>query len=282
MKITLLGTGSPEAYARRASSGYLVEIGDDKILLDCGGGVFDRLLQSGRMPSDITHLFFTHLHTDHMMDYARLIHGAWDEGGAPLPVWGPAPIAGINERFFGIDGAFAHDLRARTELPQSQEVWVSRGGTIPREWPQPQITEIEPGFNYQGDCWRLTTCRATHAQPLLECMAFRIEADGKSFVYSGDTGINDDVEALSKDADLLLHWCYRPDKAEATEAMRAMTPTPGEIAAMAARNDVKRLILTHFRKSMDDEATYQAAHASMKAAFDGPASIAEDLDETIL
>ena len=66
-------------------------------------------------------------------------------------------------------------------------------------------------------------------------MAFRIEADGKSFVYSGDTSINDDVEALSKDADLLLHWCYRPDKAEATEAMRAMTPTPGEIAAMAAR-----------------------------------------------
>lgn len=113
-------------------------------------------------------------------------------------------------------------------------------------------------------------------------MAFRIEADGKSFVYSGDTGINDDVEALSKDADLLLHWCYRPDKAEATEAMRAMTPTPGEIAAMAARNDVKRLIFTHFRKSMDDEATHQAAHASMKAAFDGPASIAKDLDEIIL
>ena len=85
MKITLLGTGSPEAYARRASSGYLVEIGEDVILLDCGGGVYDRLLQSGRLPSDITHLFLTHLHTDHMMDYARLVHGAWDEGGAPVP-----------------------------------------------------------------------------------------------------------------------------------------------------------------------------------------------------
>ena len=56
MKITLLGTGSPEANARRASSGYLVESGDDVILFDCGGGVFDRLLQAGYKPVSYTHL----------------------------------------------------------------------------------------------------------------------------------------------------------------------------------------------------------------------------------
>lgn len=282
MKITLLGTGSPEAHVRRASSGYLVEVGADKILLDCGGGVYDRLLQSGRRPSDITHLFLTHLHTDHMMDYARLIHGAWDEGGAPLPVWGPAPIAGINDRFFGLNGAFAHDLRARTERPQKPDIWTANDRSAPVEWPHPNITEIEPGFAWQGGGWRLTSCRATHAQPFLECMAFRIEADGKSFVYSGDTGINDEVEALSQGADLLLHWYYRPDKQGAAEAMRAKMPTPGDIAAMAARNGVKRLILTHFRKSMDDDATHQTTLAAMKAVFDGPASIAEDLDQIIL
>ncbi len=59
MKITLLGTGSPESTPSRASSGYLVEIGGDRILLDCGGGVVSRLIESGRRPGDITHLFFT-------------------------------------------------------------------------------------------------------------------------------------------------------------------------------------------------------------------------------
>ncbi|MEQ3679456.1 MBL fold metallo-hydrolase [Pseudophaeobacter sp.] len=78
MKLTILGSGSPEAYARRASSGYLLEVGEDVILFDCGGGVFDNLLRSGRKPSDITHLFFTHYHSDHMMDYARLVHAAVD------------------------------------------------------------------------------------------------------------------------------------------------------------------------------------------------------------
>ncbi|MEZ5676915.1 MAG: MBL fold metallo-hydrolase, partial [Thalassovita sp.] len=81
MKLTVLGSGSPEAYLRRASSGYLLDIGDDVVLFDCGGGVYDNLLRAGRKPSEITHIFFSHLHSDHMMDYARLIHAAWDEGG---------------------------------------------------------------------------------------------------------------------------------------------------------------------------------------------------------
>ena len=82
MKITCLGTGTPESHKRRASSGYLVEIGDDRILLDCGV-VWSRLIEAGAQPGDITHLFFTHLHSDHMMDYARLIHAAWDEKARP-------------------------------------------------------------------------------------------------------------------------------------------------------------------------------------------------------
>ncbi|MEM8951280.1 MAG: MBL fold metallo-hydrolase, partial [Pseudomonadota bacterium] len=75
MKLTILGSGSPEAYARRASSGYLLEVAGQRILFDCGGGVVSRLVEAGFRPSDIDYLFFTHLHSDHMIDYARLIHG---------------------------------------------------------------------------------------------------------------------------------------------------------------------------------------------------------------
>ena len=51
MKITCLGTGTPESHMKqRASSGYLVEIGDDRILLDCGGGVVSRLIEARLSP----------------------------------------------------------------------------------------------------------------------------------------------------------------------------------------------------------------------------------------
>lgn len=277
MKLTILGSGSPEAYARRASSGYLLEVGDDKILFDCGGGVFDNLLRAGYKPSDITHLFFTHLHSDHMMDYARLVHAAWDEGGAPLKVWGPAPIAEITEGYFGPDGVLSTDLRARTELPASQQVWTSRGGILPRPWPAPEVVEIEPGFTISGEDWQLASCSVPHAQPFLTCMGFSVEAAGKKFVYSGDAGICDDLTALTRNADLLLHWCYRLSIDTIHPAIADKSPSPALIARMAANAGVKRLVITHFRVHMDSPESCQSALRDLAEHFPGRAEIAEDL-----
>ena len=89
--------------------------------------MFDNLLRTGLRPSEITHVFFSHLHSDHMMDYARLIHAAWDEGVAQIKVIGPKPIQFVTDGLFGPNGALSHDIRARTELKPSQQVWVARG-----------------------------------------------------------------------------------------------------------------------------------------------------------
>ena len=277
MKLTILGSGSPEAYIRRASSGYLVEVGTDTILFDCGGGVFDNLLRAGRQPSDITHIIFTHLHSDHMMDYARLVHAAWDEGGVPIKIYGPAPIRAITDGYFGADGVLAHDLRARTELPQSQEVWLARGGTLPRPWPAPDVHEITAGDSIEGEGWRIDSATAPHAQPFLECMAFALSHAGKKFVYSGDSGLCPEVSALSKNADLLLHWCYRLDGIEATQSMAKTTPTPSEIGEMAKKAQARRLVLTHFRKYMDKKSLFDKALHNAREAFGDHVVIAEDL-----
>ncbi len=120
MRLTILGSGSPEPCVRRASSGFLLEASGAKLLFDCGGGVFDRLLQAGYDPSGVDYLFFSHLHSDHIMDFARLVHARRDSDATPLKVFGPPPVAEATERLFGPDGAFAHDLRARTQFPSSQ------------------------------------------------------------------------------------------------------------------------------------------------------------------
>lgn len=272
MRLTLLGTGSPEAYTRRASSGYLLEVGADTVLFDCGGGVFDNLLRAGKSPSDITHLYFTHLHSDHMMDYARLVHAAWDEGAPPLKVYGPAPISAITQRLFGPDGAYAYDLTARTELPQSQEVWTARGGTLPRPWPAPEVTEIGPDHVAHHGTWQLHTCPVPHAQPLLECFGFAVETAGRKFVYSGDAGLCPELEALAQDADLLLHWCYRLDSDQASAAMTATAPSPQQILDMAEQVGAQQVILTHFRKHMDAAFDLGAVQSPLKW------SLGEDLD----
>lgn len=278
MKLTILGSGSPEAYVRRASSGYLLEIGDDKILFDCGGGVFDNLLRAGLKPSDISYIVFSHLHSDHMMDYARLVHAAWDEGGAPIKVFGPSPIAAITDGYFGRNGVLSHDLRARTELEPSQLVWQARGGTLPRAWPAPEITEIVDGATIQGKGWRILSFAVPHAQPVLSCFGFRLEAARKAFVYSGDAALCDALASHCSGADLLLHWCYRLDSQPSHPAMERLTPTPTEIAKMALRAGVQRLLLTHMRVNMDSPAQQAEVRAALSQHFKGPSEVVKDLD----
>ena len=279
MRLTVLGSGSPEPYARRASSGYLIETGGTKILFDCGGGVVGRLLEAGIAPAEIDYLFFSHLHSDHMMDYARLIHAAWEMGNKRIGVFGPAPIAQITERLFGPDGAFAHDLRARTEFAPSQQVWQDRGGSLPRPWPDPVITEVSPGFAFDGGTWQLTSCEVPHAQPHLICMGFRLEAEGRSLVYSGDAGLCEDLARLAAGADTLVHWCYRPDGEALHPVLDSLCPTPSEIAAFARGIGVKRLFLTHFRVHMDSPERYATAKESLSDHFGPDAGILEDLDQ---
>src|SRR5262245_38689700 len=73
MRIRLLGTGTPTPSLRRASSGYLVEVGDRKVLFDLGPGAYHRMLEAKVKPTEITDLFITHLHYDHWLDFIRLL-----------------------------------------------------------------------------------------------------------------------------------------------------------------------------------------------------------------
>ena len=277
MRVLCLGTGSPEPSVQRASSGYLVETGGDLLMLDCGGGVFGRLLECGRHPVDIEWLFISHLHSDHMMDYARLVHAAWDCGARPLRVFGPAPIGQITTGLFGPEGVFAHDLRARCEAEPSKEVWTRRGGTLPRLWPSPQVTEIEPGFTVEGDGWTLSTCEVQHVQPFLQCLAFRIDSNGRSVVYASDAGPSGTLESFARGADLLIHWCYRmAGEADGTEMAR-LSPTARDIAELANRAAVGKLVLTHIKPSMDTEENIGMIIRELESVCKGAFAIASDL-----
>ena len=112
----------------------------------------------------------------------------------------------------------------------------------------------------------------------MDCLGFSVEAGGKKFIYSGDTGINDDISALSSDADVLLHWCYRGVGEKLHPALEALCPDPGEVADMAQNAGAKRLLLTHFRTHMDSAEGHKKALVDLSKRFEGEASIVEDLE----
>lgn len=67
MKLTILGNHGPYPNGGGACSGYLVEDGDTRILLDMGSGTLGRLLSLIKLES-LTAIVITHSHFDHTSD----------------------------------------------------------------------------------------------------------------------------------------------------------------------------------------------------------------------
>jgi ribonuclease BN (tRNA processing enzyme) len=280
MRITLLGTGTPTPSLERQSSGYLVDVGGEVLVLDHGPGAHHRLLESGRRAVDVTHAFFSHLHYDHCMDYARLVLQRWDMGADRIPdleVYGPAPIARMTSQLFGDEGVFGPDIRARTEHQSSLDVFQSRGGQLPRRRPQPRVTEVHAGNVVRGGAWQVTVGHAAHVQPQLECLAFRIDSDEGSLCYSGDSGACAELTALARGVDVLIHMNHHFSGTEPSAAYRAACGNHEDNARMAQEAGVKTLVLTHVLPQIDRPGIREEIVHAIRKVFDGRVIWGEDL-----
>lgn len=282
MNITLLGTGSPTPSLKRMSSGYLIRTGSDVIVFDHGAGAYHRLLETGTPITDVSHLFFSHLHFDHCLDYARLVLTRWDQGAGSIPelkVYGPDYTSRMTKLLFKENGVFHPDLTARTEAKGSQAVFAARGGNLPRRWPNPDVREIHDGQIIEGDGWTLTVRTVIHQQPYLECFAFRLETPEGSLVYSGDTGPCPAMEELAGGCDVLIHMCYRISGTALNEEMDRGSSGHIEMAMLAQKAGVGTLVMTHLTEQMDIPGVREKLIQDIGAIFTGNLIWGEDLME---
>src|SRR5207247_7933761 len=92
MRLTVLGTGTIAFSPRRSCSGYYVEAGAARILMDCGSGTTRRLAELGIDWPAITHVVLSHFHIDPHADLPRVVF-AWKYGILP-PRSSPVDIIG--------------------------------------------------------------------------------------------------------------------------------------------------------------------------------------------
>jgi hypothetical protein len=77
----------------------------------------------------------------------------------------------MTELLFAESGVYGPDLAARTQRAGSQYSYEMRGGTLPRERPEPIVTEVAHGDVVEKEGWRITVAEVAHAQPQLICYA---------------------------------------------------------------------------------------------------------------
>ena len=280
MRIRLLGTGTPTPSLKRMSSGYLVETGARKILFDFGPGAYHRLLEAGVKPVQVTDVFFTHLHYDHCLDYVRLLMTRWDQGAGKIPelnVYGPAHTRKMTDSI--INDVFGPDLEARTELPMSQAVYVARGGKLPRAKPKPVVRELKNADVVSTDDFVVKVHSVIHAQPILECFGYRLEAEGASFAYSGDAGPCKAMEDLARNADVMVHMCHFISGTALNAEFEKRNGGHLEIARLAQAAGVRNLVASHITEQMDVPGVRERLIREMSEIFKGNLFFGEDLME---
>jgi len=281
MKLTLLGTGTPAPSLRRQSSGYVIEHDGDMLLLDQGPGATHRFLESGRSLTDVSHVFISHLHYDHIMDYPRVLLQRWDQGAGAiddLRVFGPAPLKQITNQLIGPDGIYHPDISARVDHHASQDVFVSRGGMLPRTRPDPDVREVTAGDTIEGKSWRVTVGEAWHFQPQLECLAYRFDCEEGSVTYSGDSGgVLDSMFELATGTDVLIHMCHFESGTEPNAEFRKTNGSHMDVAEIAKRAGVKSVVLTHIVPGLDRPGVLERMVGEMRTVFNGRIIVGADL-----
>jgi ribonuclease Z len=98
MRVIALGTGRRFIRSPQANTSWLVELGNgDKFVFDFGAGSHNNFISRVILPRDMTAYFATHLHADHVGDFAQMWIGGWAAGRSkPLVIYGPS---GTESRF---------------------------------------------------------------------------------------------------------------------------------------------------------------------------------------
>lgn len=213
MKLTVLGNNGPYPKAGGACSGFLLDSGETKLVLDFGNGVLSRLQQYIDI-EEISAVILSHLHSDHISDisilkYAadiKLMKGRMKD---PIKIYAPAePIEEFNR------------LKYKEAL---------------------ELIEINPDEKLMIGDLKVSFREMVHGY---KNYAVCIEKSPKKFVYSGDTCLNDGLVDFARNADLFLCEAGLLEKDD--KCIRAMHLTAKEAARIAKDAGVRRLLLTHF------------------------------------
>jgi ribonuclease BN (tRNA processing enzyme) len=185
----------------------------------------------------------------------------------------------MTDLIIGREGIFGPDLRARTELQMSLDVFAARGGVLPRRWPQPVVRELVSGDTVDCGEFRVHARAVLHAQPVLECFGYRVEAGGHSFAYSGDAGPCAAMQQLATDCDVLVHMCHFLSGTALSPEMAKRNMGHLELAQLGKAAGVRNLVISHVTEQMDVPGIRELIIREMAGIYDGHLFFGDDLME---
>ncbi len=222
MKISILGSGTLHPVAGQASAGLVVETGGEILGFDMGRGVLNRYAEAGLDPLTLKYLHLTHLHPDHCCDIVPLLfalrYAPEPARSEPLHITAPEGLANLLENL--------------------RRGWKWLEPPYPLHLREAEECEFEEGGA------KIKTAFLDHGS--MANLGYRVDAEGKSVVYTGDTERGEGLLNLAKGANILISECSFTD-AQAQAAHMA----PSRLGQIARAAEVERLVITHLYPRTD-------------------------------
>ena len=194
LRVVLLGTLSgPAVHAQRLGIATLVVAGSEQLLFDAGRSLTTGMARLAINPVDVTKVFLTHLHSDHIVGLPELYLFPWASQGrvAPFEVRGPAGTRSMMEH---LQKAFDYDIHVRRDV---DEKFSAEGIRV-------KATDIQQGLVYEANGVKVTAFLVDHG-PVKPALGYRVDYRGHSVVMSGDTKPSDNLVKFAEGADVLIH-----------------------------------------------------------------------------
>ena len=277
MRVTLLGTGTPNPHPERFGPSTLVEAGSQRLLFDAGRGVTIRLNQLGIPMREVTAVFITHFHSDHLVGLADLWLIGWlppnyGRRQVPLRIWGPNGLGKITA---GLEQAYATDIAIRV-----------KDEALPRSAARFDVNEYSKGgVIYEHDGVRVTSFEVNHGELIKPAYGYRVDYAGRSVVISGDTRFDQNVIEAAKGVDLLVHEVVAIPKPlfavnPAMKRVEAHHTTPEEVGTVMSEAEPRLGVLTHYVLTSGPgipPETKEEVLARVKTRYSGPVVAGHDL-----
>lgn len=269
MQITFLGTSSGVPTRSRNVSSVALRLPQraELWLFDCGEGTQHQILRSELKVSQLSRIFITHMHGDHIFGLMGLLASCGLAGNVQrIDIYGPP---GLNEYLQACQRYshthFSYPVKVHAVRPgiiyEDEEFVVSCGALHHRvtafgyrvaekdragrfDIEKAKAMEIPPGRVYgqlkRGEIVTLTDGRVFNGKDF--CGETEI---GRKIAYCTDTVYCDGAVELAQDADVLIHEATFAHQ-DADMAFQRLHSTSTMAAQTALNAGAHRLIMTHF------------------------------------
>lgn len=296
MHVFFCGTGDPEIAMQSIRRPFCLAVIADKqfILFDSGEGSSQNLGALGLPLKYIKNLFVTHWHSDHMAGIGYVNNVSWLSGRDDvLTLFGPYGVKKITKalnQLYSLDEMF-RSINAQGSLDINNSLIQAK------EIKAPQKGIAEPIF--KTDTMSVFPFLVNH-NPVYPALGYVIQYKGCKLVISGDTRVDSNLIAVADKADVLINEGFShalgeiiketiKKQANSTQALVFFNQISTyhsdtlEVAEMAAKDQVKHLIITHLVPSIPtNKEAKESFIKGMKEIYSGPITVVDDRDELVI